>query len=222
MTKLKLGILISGRGSNMATLAAAASLPDFPAEIVQIVSNVADAPGVEWALEIGLPVAIIESCNYDNRAEHEAAVSECLKAAKVDLVCLAGYMRILENGFLRDWRGKLINIHPSLLPAFRGTNTHERALHSGCRIHGCTVHYVTAELDGGPIIAQTAVQIAPGDDAASLGERVLKAEHALYPDCVRLIAEGKIRYASDDGVRDVDVTIDEVARFQIEGQTLED
>lgn len=213
MSRLKLGVLISGRGTNMGALARAALDPDFPAEIVQVICNVPDAPGIEAALEYDLSVGVFDHTEYENRAAHEKAMSLQLKEAGVELVCLAGYMRLLENAFLQDWRGHLINIHPSLLPAFRGMETHERALAAGCRIHGCTVHYVTAELDGGPIIAQTAVQVHPDDDAETLRERVLTAEHQLYPHAVRLIADRRVRYGGEDGVRDGDLTQADVSFF---------
>lgn len=216
MSRLKLGVLISGRGTNMGALARAALDPDFPAEIAQVICNVPNAPGIEVAMEQELPISVIDHKEYDTRAAHEKAMSERLSEAGVELVCLAGYMRLLENTFLADWRGRLINIHPSLLPAFRGMDTHERALARGCRIHGCTVHYVTAELDGGPIIAQSAVHIHLDDDATSLRERVLKAEHALYPHAIGLIADRRVRYGGEDGVRDGDLTTRDVSFFHRE------
>ncbi len=213
MSRLKLGVLISGRGTNMGALARATLDPDFPAEIVQVISNVPDAPGIEAAAEFDLPVGVFDHRDYENRAAHERAISEQLKDAGVELVCLAGYMRLLENAFLQDWRGHLVNIHPSLLPAFRGMDTHERALARGCRIHGCTVHYVTAELDGGPIIAQSAVHVHPDDDAKTLRDRVLAAEHMLYPHAIRLIADRSVRYGGDDGVRAGNLTEADVSFF---------
>ena len=216
MSRLKLGVLISGRGTNMGALARAALDPDFPAEIVQVICNVPNAPGIDVAMEQDLSVGVFDHTDYETRADHERAMSDQLKDAGVELVCLAGYMRLLENTFLQDWRGKLVNIHPSLLPAFRGMDTHERALARGCRIHGCTVHYVTAELDGGPIIAQTAVHVHPEDDADSLRERVLAAEHALYPHAIRLIAERLVRYGGEDGVRDGNLTTAQVSFFHEE------
>ncbi len=213
MSRLKLGVLISGRGTNMGALARAALDPDFPAEIVHVICNVPNAPGVDVAMEHDLAVSVFDHTEFETRAAHETAISEQLQEAGVELVCLAGYMRLLENAFLKDWRGRLVNVHPSLLPAFRGMDTHERALARGCRIHGCTVHYVTAELDGGPIIAQAAVPVRPDDDAESLRERVLEAEHALYPQAIRLIADRRVRYGGEDGVRDGDLTTDDVSFF---------
>ncbi len=195
---LKLGILISGRGSNMVALAEACEAEDYPASVALVLSNRADAAGIERAREMGLATAVIPSRDFDDRESHEAEVTRALKQAGVDLVCLAGYMRILTPGFVETWRDRMINIHPSLLPALKGLNTHERALDMGLRISGCTVHYVRADMDDGPILVQAAVPVMPGDDADALAARVREAEHRIYLQAVRMIAGGQTRVA---GVR---------------------
>ncbi|MCG5243254.1 phosphoribosylglycinamide formyltransferase [Azospirillum doebereinerae] len=190
--KLKLGVLISGRGSNLQALIDACAAPDFPAEIALVLSNKADAFGLERAAQAGLPTAVVSHRDHPgDKPGFEAAMDAALRGAGVELVCLAGFMRILSEGFVESWRDKLINIHPSLLPSFKGLDTHARALATGVRFHGCTVHFVRPEMDDGPIVAQAAVPVLPGDDAHALGDRVLESEHALYPHAVRLIAEGR-------------------------------
>ncbi|MEE9313804.1 MAG: phosphoribosylglycinamide formyltransferase [Rhizobiaceae bacterium] len=211
MKKLKVAVMISGRGSNMGALARAAIDPDYPAEIVMVLSNRPHVAGLELAKEHGIAIRVVDHKEFENREDHEDAVSEALKESGAELVCLAGYMRILGDGFINQWRGKLINIHPSLLPSFRGIDTHERALERGVRIHGCTVHFVNAELDGGPIIAQTAVPVLPKDTADTLSERVLEAEHTLYANALALIAAKKIRWSGDDVVKDMDIEVGDVA-----------
>ncbi|GJE26881.1 phosphoribosylglycinamide formyltransferase [Methylobacterium organophilum] len=190
---LRVAILISGRGSNMVSLIEAAAAPDFPVEIVLVLSNRPEAGGLDRARQAGLPARALDHRAYGSRAAFDAALDAALRAAQVDLVCLAGFMRILTDGFVEAWAGRMINIHPSLLPLFRGTHTHEQALAAGVRLHGCTVHYVVPELDAGPIIAQAAVPVLPGDDADALAGRILVQEHRLYPAALRLIAEGKVR-----------------------------
>jgi len=202
----KVAILISGRGSNMAALIEAAHDPDFPAEIVLVVSNKPDAAGLRRAAEAGIATAIVESAAYgEDRAAFERALDARLTAQGVELVCLAGFMRVLTGWFVMRWRGRLVNIHPSLLPAFRGLDTHARALHAGVRIHGCTVHFVVPELDAGPILMQAAVPVLPTDTEATLGARVLRQEHVIYPAALRLVCKGRFRL---DGER---VVIDGVA-----------
>jgi len=213
MSKLKIAVMISGRGSNMGALARAAMDPDFPAEIALVLSNKPHVAGLDLAQEHGIPIKVVDHTSFDSREAHEEAVTEALQEAGAEMVCLAGYMRILGDGFVAQWRGRLINIHPSLLPAFRGVDTHERALERGVRIHGCTVHFVNSELDGGPIIAQAAVPVVPGDTAESLSERVLEAEHELYPHALSLIAQQKVRWSGDDAVKDADLTAEESSRF---------
>ncbi|MGO9769405.1 MAG: phosphoribosylglycinamide formyltransferase [Roseiarcus sp.] len=190
--RARVAILISGRGSNMAALIEAARAPDFPAEIALVLSNKRDAGGLERAREAGVATGIVESRDYPDREAFEAAVLERLAAHRVDLICLAGFMRILSAPFVERWRGRLINIHPSLLPNLRGLHTHERALEAGLKEHGCTVHFVDSELDAGPIIAQARVPVLPGDDAEALAARVLAEEHKLYPRALAEVAAGLV------------------------------
>ena len=187
----KLGVLISGRGSNLAALIEACGAPDYPAEIALIISNRPGAPGLDFAAKAGIPAQVIDHKGFASRGAFDTALDQALRAARVDLVCNAGFMRILTPDFVAAWRDRHLNIHPSLLPAFRGLDTHERALAAGVRISGCTVHFVRAEMDAGPIVAQAAVPVLPGDDADTLAARVLRAEHRLYPWAVRLVASGQ-------------------------------
>ncbi len=208
--KLKIAVLISGRGSNMGALARACMNPQFPAEIVMVLSNRPHVAGLDLAREHNLPIRVVDHKDYETRGDHEAAITEVLESAGVELICMAGYMRILEDGFISRWRGQLINIHPSLLPSFRGVNTHERALERGVRIHGCTVHFVNAELDGGPIVAQAAVPVMPHDNADMLSARVLEMEHKLYPKALELIATKRVRWSGDDAQLAVDIAAGEI------------
>jgi phosphoribosylglycinamide formyltransferase-1 len=189
----RVAVLISGRGTNMARLVEAADDPGFPAEIAAVISDMPDAPGLQFAASRGIRAVSIARSDFAGKAEHEGAVEAELAASAADIVCLAGYMRMLSPGFVAKWQGRMINIHPALLPSFKGLDTHRRALEAGVRIHGCTVHFVTPEMDDGPIIAQAAVPVLLGDDEARLAVRVLKAEHQLYPLALRLVAEGKAR-----------------------------
>ena len=197
-TRKRVAVLISGRGSNMAALVAAAIDPSFPAEIVGVVSNRADARGLEIAATHSIPTRVVSSRDYDGREAHDAAIHKALTQFKAEIVCLAGYMRLLTPDFVQKWKGRMINIHPALLPSFRGLDTHARAIATGVRVHGCTVHFVTPEMDEGPIIAQAAVPVLTDDTEETLGERVLKLEHRLYPLALRLLAEGSVRMS--DGV----------------------
>ncbi|WP_377809263.1 phosphoribosylglycinamide formyltransferase [Azospirillum sp. A29] len=198
MSKLKLGVLISGRGSNLQALIDACTAPGFPAEIALVLSNKTDAFGLERASGAGIATAVVDHRDYPgDKPAFEAAMDAALREAGVELVCLAGFMRLLSPWFVKQWHNALINIHPSLLPSFKGLDTHERALAAGVRFHGCTVHYVRPEMDEGPIIAQAAVPVLPGDDGHSLADRVLLSEHRLYPHAVRLIAEGRARVDGD-------------------------
>lgn len=190
-TRKRVAILISGRGTNMAKLIEAAEDSSYPAEIVGIISDVADAPGLVFAADRGIGGAAILRGDYPSKDAHDDAIDAALQVLGADIVCLAGYMRLLTGRFVESWAGRLINIHPSLLPTFKGLDTHRRAIAAGLRIHGCTVHFVTAETDGGPIIAQAAVPVLTSDTEAELAARVLKAEHELYPLALRLVAEGK-------------------------------
>jgi len=191
--KKRVGILISGRGSNMRSLIAAAAAPDFPAEIVLVISNAVNAEGLQHAAAAGIATQVISHKPYETREAFDRAVSASLEAAAVDIVCLAGFMRILSNWFTRYWEGRLVNIHPSLLPLFKGVHVHEQVLQAGVRISGCTVHFVVPELDAGPIIAQAAVPVAIDDTPATLGARVLVEEHKLYPAALKVLAEERVR-----------------------------
>ena len=194
----RVAILISGRGSNMASLIEAAKAPDYPAEIVLVLSNRPGAPGLARADEAGIPTRLVDHTAFPDRERFDAALHAALLEAETDLVCLAGFMRIFSAGFVEAWAGRMLNIHPSLLPLFRGTHTHAQALEAGVRLHGCTVHYVVPELDAGPIVAQAAVPVRPDDDPDSLAARVIVQEHRLYPAALALVASGR---ASLDGDR---------------------
>ena len=190
-TKTPTAILISGRGSNMQSLVDAARAKDFPAKIVTVISNRPDAPGLAWAKSKKIPIVAMDHKAYKSRDAFDAALHKALETAGAELVALAGFMRLMTPGFVEKWRNRMINIHPSLLPAFKGLHTHEQALDAGVRIAGCTVHYVRAEMDAGPIIAQAAVPVLTGDTPVSLANRVLAAEHRLYPAALRLVASGR-------------------------------
>jgi phosphoribosylglycinamide formyltransferase 1 len=189
---LSVGVLISGRGTNLQALIDACAKPGFPARIAIVVSNKAGAYGLTRAEKAGIPTAVIDHKGYPDRARFDRAVDAALRAAGVELVCLAGFMRILSAEFVEGWQDRLINIHPSLLPAFKGLDTHQRALDAGVRITGCTVHFVRPAMDDGPIIAQAAVPVLPGDDADRLAARILESEHVIYPLALRLVAEGRV------------------------------
>jgi formyltetrahydrofolate-dependent phosphoribosylglycinamide formyltransferase len=189
--KRRTAILISGRGSNMEALIAAARDPAFPAEIVLVLSNRPDAAGLLTALRAGLPAEAIDHRPFGrDRGAHEAAIDAALRQAEVEIVCLAGYMRLLTPMLVQAWHGRMLNIHPSLLPAFPGLHTHVRALGAGVRLHGCTVHLVTQEMDAGPILAQAAVPVLQGDTEDDLAARVLHQEHIIYPAALAAFAAG--------------------------------
>jgi phosphoribosylglycinamide formyltransferase-1 len=194
--KKRVGILISGRGSNMAALIEAARTPDYPAQIVLVISNRPEAPGLARARAAGVEARIIDHKDFASREAFDVAVEAALLEAKVELVCHAGFMRIQSEAFAARWLGRQLNIHPSLLPAFKGLKPQQQALDAGVRIAGCTVHFVTPELDSGPIIAQAAVPVHEGDTAESLAERILTAEHRLYPLALGLVATGRARLQS--------------------------
>ena len=197
MPRMKLGVLISGRGSNMQSIANACADPDFPAEIALILSNRADAAGLDFAAERGIPTAVVDHKAFPDRDSFEAELTRTLEAAGVEFVCLAGFMRILNPGFVSAWHDRLINIHPSLLPAFKGLHTHERVLEAGARFTGCTVHFVRPEMDAGPIIIQAAVPVLGDDTPDTLSARVLVQEHRIYPEAVRLVASGDAQVSGD-------------------------
>ncbi|MCF6109987.1 MULTISPECIES: phosphoribosylglycinamide formyltransferase [Mesorhizobium] len=186
-------VLISGRGSNMTALIAAATNPDYPAEIVGVISDRANAAGLGIAAARGIATKVISRADYTSKEAHDGAIDAALASFGAEIVALGGYMRILGARFVEKWLGRMINIHPALLPAFKGLDTHARALRAGIRIHGCTVHFVTLDMDDGPIIAQAAVPVMVGDNEDMLAARVLKAEHRLYPLALGLVAEGKAR-----------------------------
>jgi formyltetrahydrofolate-dependent phosphoribosylglycinamide formyltransferase len=186
-------ILISGRGSNMVALIEAAAETGYPAEIVGVISDQPSAPGLALAAQLGIPVQALARADFADKAAHDAAIDAALTALGAEIVALAGYMRLLTPTFVGKWQGRMINIHPSLLPGLRGLDTHRRALEAGLRLHGCTVHFVTAETDAGPIIAQAAVPVLSGDSEQELAARVLKQEHQLYPLALRLVADGRVR-----------------------------
>jgi len=198
---LRIAILASGRGSNFAALLAARERAELPVEFVLVASDKADAPVLQLAQSAGVPSVVLDPREYAERRDYDLALFERIAASKPDLLVLAGFMRIIDGDALKPWAGRMINIHPSLLPKYRGLHTHRRALKAGDAEHGASVHYVTAELDGGPVIAQTRLQIQPGDDENTLAARLLPLEHQLLPAVVRLIAadrlalrEGGIRF----------------------------
>lgn len=195
----RVGILISGRGSNMVSLAEAARDPGYPAEIALVLSNVPGAPGLERVSGFGIATATVDHRAFNkDREAFERAMDEVLRVHQIDLVVLAGFMRIMTAWFVRRWEGRMINIHPSLLPLFKGTHTHRQALEAGVSEHGCSVHFVVPELDAGPVIAQAKVPVLPGDDEDMLASRVLLEEHRLYPMALAEVASG--RAALVDGV----------------------
>jgi phosphoribosylglycinamide formyltransferase-1 len=193
MGRLSVGVLISGRGSNLKALIDACATPDFPASIACVISNRADAGGLDHAARAGIPTKVIPHRSFPDREAFDHALDQALRDAGVELVCLAGFMRLLTTGFVEAWRDRMINVHPSLLPSFPGLHTHERVIAAGNRFTGCTVHYVRPEMDTGPIIVQAAVPVLPDDDPDRLAERVLAAEHRAYPLALRLVAEGRTR-----------------------------
>jgi phosphoribosylglycinamide formyltransferase-1 len=197
MAKLKVGVLISGRGSNLAALIEAARAADYPAEIACVVSNRADAPGLEIAAAAGIPTAIVSHRDHPDRETFDRAVSGELERHGSGLVVLAGFMRIFSPWFPARWANRLINIHPSLLPAFKGMHVQRQALDAGVRLSGCTAHLVIPDLDSGPIIAQAAVPVLAGDTEETLSARILRQEHRLYPLVVRWFAEGRVNIAGN-------------------------
>ena len=187
MSKARLGILLSGRGSNMRAIVAGCERGEVPAEVVLVVSNRPTAPGLEWARDHGLETAVLPHRDFPDRSAHDAAMVEALHARGVEWVCLAGYMRLLSRTFLEAYPCRILNIHPSLLPAFPGLEAQRQALDHGVRVSGCTVHLVDADLDHGPIVVQRPVAVAPGDTVETLSERILKQEHVAYPEALRLL-----------------------------------
>lgn len=191
---MRLAVLISGRGSNLQALIEACADPCYPAEIKLVITDRAEAPGLAHAVAANIPIAVIP---HRDRTEFAAAADVRLRAANIELVCLAGFMRLLDEKFVEAWRDLIVNIHPSLLPAFGGLRAQRQALAAGVRFAGCTVHFVRPEVDTGPIVAQAVVPVHPDDDDERLSARILAAEHRLYPLAVRLIAEGRARIVED-------------------------
>jgi phosphoribosylglycinamide formyltransferase-1 len=197
--KLRLAVLISGRGSNLQAIldAFGPHTSDSPIEIVLVLSNRPDAAGLQRATAAGVPTQVIDHKLFADRAQFDAAMDGAIRAAGASFIALAGFMRLLTDDFIAAWRDRMINIHPAILPALKGLHTHERALKRGLKLHGCTVHFVRPEMDTGPIIAQAAVPVLPGDTPDSLGARVLTAEHQLYPHALRLIAAGHVKVVGE-------------------------
>ncbi len=197
MNKKRVAVLISGRGSNMTALIEAAKGTDYPAAIVLVVSNRPEAGGLARAREEGITTAVVDHKLFgEDRAAFEHALDDALSAHRVDFVCLAGFMRLLSPWFVQRWRGKMLNIHPALLPQFKGLHTHRRALEAGVTQHGATVHFVVPEMDAGPIVEQESVAVHPGDTEDTLAARVLEVEHRIYPRALRALAEGRVAIAT--------------------------
>jgi phosphoribosylglycinamide formyltransferase 1 len=196
MSRKRVAVLISGRGSNMAALIEAAKDKSYPAEITLVLANRADAGGLLVAHAAGIKTEVVEHTEFGkDRAGFEHAVQATLEKHRIEIICLAGFMRLLTAEFVGRWQGRMLNIHPALLPAFKGLDTHKRALESGAKLHGATVHFVVPEMDSGPIIAQGAVNVHPSDSEEALALRVLKVEHRIYPLALKLVAEGRVRVA---------------------------
>lgn len=197
--RLKIAILISGRGSNLQALIDqfGPRIEQSPIEIVLVLSNRPDAFGLTRAARAGIPTLVVDHKGFADRAGFDAAMDRAIREAGAELVVLAGFLRLLTDGFIAAWHDRLVNIHPALLPSFKGLDTHARALKCGVRFHGCTVHFVRPEMDSGPIIAQAVVPVRQDDTDSTLGQRVLGAEHRLFPQALRLIAEGKVRVADE-------------------------
>lgn len=194
LPRKRVGVLISGRGSNMVSLAEAAQAPGYPAQIALVISNIPDVAGLDRARDFGIATATVDHRLFGkDREAFERAVDEVLRVNQIDLLVLAGFMRILTPWFVARWEGRMINIHPSLLPLFKGTHTHRQALEAGVAEHGCSVHFVVPELDAGPVILQARVPVLPGDDEETLSQRVLVEEHKLYPAALAEVASGRAR-----------------------------
>lgn len=195
-------ILISGRGSNMEAVVRAAQAEQWPARIAAVISNRADAGGLQFAASHGIPTAVVSNKDYPSREAFDAALQAEIDRFQPDLVVLAGFMRILSGDFVRHYQGRLLNIHPSLLPKYKGLHTHRRALEAGDAEHGCSVHFVTEELDGGPLVVQAVVPVASDDTVESLAQRVHRQEHLIYPLAVRWYAEGRLRLGEHGALLD--------------------
>ncbi|MEM6413360.1 MAG: phosphoribosylglycinamide formyltransferase [Pseudomonadota bacterium] len=205
MTRARLAVLISGRGTNLQALLDAATTDGYPAEIALVISNRPDAAGLVRARNAGVEAIALDHKKFGKgekgRAAFDAVLHQTLETTNVDYICLAGFMRLFTADFAQKWRGKMINIHPSLLPAFKGLNVHERMIEQGVKIAGCTVHFVSPAMDEGPIIGQAALAVRPDDTPETLADRILELEHKLYPSCVRLLVEGKARISANNRVK---------------------
>ena len=188
-------VLISGRGTNLEAIVRAAADPGYGGAVAAVIANRADAAGLGLAREHGIATEVVEHARFDAREAFDAALAEAIDAHAADVVALAGFMRILGDAFVRRYDGRMVNVHPSLLPAFTGLRTHQRAIEAGCKVHGASVHFVTPSLDHGPLIAQAAVPVLPGDTAQTLADRVLEREHAMYPAAIGWLARGELRLA---------------------------
>jgi phosphoribosylglycinamide formyltransferase 1 len=206
VTRKRVGVLISGRGSNLGALIEACKAPDYAAKIVLVISNLPSAQGLLRAESALIPALVINHKDFATREGFDAALDTALNEAGVELLCNAGFMRLHSEGFVARWRNRHLNVHPSLLPAFRGLHSHARVLEAGATITGCTVHFVRPEMDTGPIVAQAAVPVLPDDTPESLGARVLDAEHRLYPHALRLVASGEVRVEDEHVVRTTQIT----------------
>ena len=197
LKKLNLCVLISGNGSNLQALIDACTVPEFPAQIGLVISNKASAGGLVRAKKNQIPTLVVDHKAYPTRADFDRVMTKAMEDNSTELICLAGFMRLLSDAFCDNWRDRMINIHPSLLPSFKGLGVHQAAIDSGVRFSGCTVHYVRKEMDTGPIVVQAAVPLQSYDTADSLAARILVEEHKIYPHAVRLIAEGKVTISNE-------------------------
>ncbi len=194
---MRVAVFISGRGTNLQALIDACEEDDTPAEIALVVSNRPNAQGLQRASAAGIPTVVIDHTTFESREEFDRALDTAVRRASCQLICLAGFMRVLTDEFARDWRDRILNIHPALIPAFPGLNCHARAIEAGVKITGCTVHYARPELDNGPIIAQAAIPVMPDDTEETLAARILEAEHRIYPMALKLIAQGRVRVVNE-------------------------
>ncbi len=197
MKKMRVVVLISGRGTNMEALIEACRDKKYPAEIVLVISNRPKAPGLDYARRAGIRTEVVDHKEFESRDAFEQTIHNILKQAKIELICLAGFMRVLNPSFVNRWRDRILNIHPSLLPAYKGLHTHERVLEAGLRFTGCTVHFVRPEMDDGPIIIQAVVPITPEDTPDTLAAKVLEFEHRIYPEALRMMAQGQARVSGN-------------------------
>ncbi len=211
MSKPRVGVLVSGRGSNLQALIDAAADPAYPAELALVISNVPGVFALERAEKAGIPTRTIPHKNFLSREAFDQTLDAELRAVEVDIICLAGFMRLLSAPFSTAWHGRMLNVHPALLPSFKGLNTHQRAIDAGVKLHGCTVHLVTPDLDDGPIVAQAAVPVLADDTAETLAARVLVQEHRIYPLALKLLAEGRVRVDGNraiiDGMGDAEAAL---------------